>query len=86
MPALNMKHLHFSERCVQADVCGCAFEAWCSVKHSLVYQVVTWRYCGSVHVDKGKYSKFNHISHKCLHCSLLFKSAVPCVGVELVVP
>ena len=27
MPAPNVKHVHFSERSVQADIRGCAFEA-----------------------------------------------------------
>ena len=77
-----MSHVRFSERCVQAEACGCAFEACRSAKQKLVYQVVTCTFCGSVHVDKGKYKKFNHVSHKCFHCSLFFLTAVPCVGVE----
>ena len=43
-------------------------------------------FCNSIHVDKGKFVKFNHLKHKCFHCGLFFSSAVPCVGVELVVP
>ena len=35
-----------------------------------------------MHVDKGKYRKFNHVSHKCFHCGLFFLTTVPCVGVE----
>ena len=35
-----------------------------------------------MHVDKGKYKKFNRVSHKCFHCGLFFLTAVPCVGVE----
>ena len=57
----------FSERHVQAEACGCAFEACHSAKCKLVYQVVTCTFCGSVHVDKGKYKKFNHASHKSFH-------------------
>ena len=80
-----MKHTRFVERRVQAEACGCAFEACRSAKRKLVYQVVTCTFCGSVHVDKGKYKKFNHVSHKCFHCGLFFQSTVPCVGVEPVV-
>ena len=29
---------------------------------------------------------FNHLKHKCFHCSLFFSSIVNCVGVETVVP
>ena len=61
-PAPNVKHERFVEHRVQADVCGCAFEAR---KRALVYQVMTCQFCGSVHIDKGKFRKFNHISHKC---------------------
>ena len=50
-----------------------------------MYQVVTCTFCGSVHVDKGKYKKFNHVSHKCFHCGLFFQITVPCVGIEPVV-
>ena len=77
-----MKHTRFVERRVQAEACGCAFEACCSAKSKLVYQVVTCTFCGSVHVDKCKYKKFNHASHKCFHCGLFFLTAVPCVGVD----
>ena len=70
---------------MQAEACACAFEACCSAKQKLVYQVVICTFCGSVHVDKGKYKKFNHVSHKCFHCGLFFHSTVPCVGVEPVV-
>ena len=84
-PAPNVSHVHFSEHRVQAEACGCAFEACRSAKQKLVYQVVICTFCGSVHVDMGKYKKFNHASHKCFHCSLFFQSSVPCVGVEPVV-
>ena len=80
-----MKHTRFVERRVQAEACGCAFEACRSAKQELVYQVVTCTFCGSVHVYKGKYKTFNHIPHKCFHCGLFFRSSVPCVGVEPVV-
>ena len=80
-----MSHVRFSERLVQAEAYGCAFEACPSAKRKLVYQVVTCTFCVSVHVDKGKYRKFNHVSHKCFHCGLFFQSTVPCVGVEPVV-
>ena len=51
---------------MQANVCEIAFEApKHSVKHVFVYQIGTCQFCGSVHVDKGKDKKFNHISHKC---------------------
>ena len=43
-------------------------------------------FCNLIHVDKGKFTKFNHFKHKCFHCGLFFSSAVPCVGVEPVVP
>ena len=49
-------------------------------------QVVSCPFCNSIHVDKGKFAKFNHLKHKCFHCGLFFSSAVPCVGVEPVVP
>ena len=71
---------------MQAEACGCAFEACRSGKQKLVYQVVTCTFCGSVNVDKGKYKKFNHISHNYFHCGLFFRSSVPCVGVAQVVP
>ena len=80
-----MSHVRFSERRVQAEACGCAFEACRSAKQELVYQVVTCTFCGSMHVDKGKYGKFNHVFHKCFHCGLFFWSSMPCVGVEPVV-
>ena len=84
-PAPSVKHTRFVEYCVQAEACGCAFEVCRSAKQELVYQVVTCTFCGSVHVDKGKYKKFNQISHKCFHCGLFFQSTVPCVGIEPVV-
>ena len=62
----------FFERHVQAEACGCAFEACLSAKQKLVYQVVTCTFCGSVHVDKGKYKNLTHASHKCFHCGLFF--------------
>ena len=40
-PALNVKHVHFTEHHVQADVRGHAFEApKCIIEHALVYQIV----------------------------------------------
>ena len=84
-PALKVSHVHFFKCHVQVEACGCAFEACHRAKRKLVYQVVTCTFCGSVHVDKGKYRKFNHISHKCFHCGLFFQSTVPCVGIEPVV-
>ena len=76
--ALSVKHTHFVEHGVQAEACGCAFEAFRSAKRKLVYQVVICTFCGSLHVDKGKYKKFNHVSHKCFHCGLFFQSTMPC--------
>ena len=52
----------------------------------LVHQVVSCPFCNLIHVDKGKFAKFNHLKHECFHCGLFFSSAVPCVGVEPVVP
>ena len=43
-------------------------------------------FCKSIHVDKVKFAKFNHLKHKCFHCSLFFSSPMPCVGVEPAVP
>ena len=64
--APSVKHMRFPEHHVQADIYGRAFKApKCSIKHVLVYQVLTCQLCGSMHVDKGKYKKFNRISHKC---------------------
>ena len=39
-------------------------------------------FCGSVHVDSGRFALYNHARHKCMHCGLFFESEVPCVGIE----
>ena len=39
-------------------------------------------FCGSVHVDSGRFALYNHARRKCMHCRLFFKSEVPCVGIE----
>ena len=66
MPALKVKHVLFEQHHAQSDVCRRAFEASKPrVKHVMVYQVVTCQFCGFMHIDKGKYKLFNHISHKC---------------------
>ena len=49
-------------------------------------QVVSCPFCKSIHVDKGKFANFNHLKHKFFHSGLFFSSAMPCVGVEPVVP
>ena len=51
-----------------------------------MHQVVSCPFCKSIHVDKGKFTKFNHLKHKHSHCGLFFSSAMPCVGVKPVVP
>ena len=39
-------------------------------------------FCGSVHVDSGRFALYYHARHKCMHCGLFFESKVPCVGIE----
>ena len=39
-------------------------------------------FCGSVHVDSGRFALYNHARHKCMHSRLFFKNEVPCVGIE----
>ena len=84
-PAPSVKHTCFVEHRVQAEACDCAFEACRSAKQKLEYRIVTCTFCRSVHVDKGKYRKFNNVSHKCFHYGLFFQSTMPCVGIEPVV-
>ena len=51
-----------------------------------MHRVVTCPFHNLIHVDKGKFATFNHLKHKCFHCGLFFSSAVPCVGLEPVLP
>ena len=39
-------------------------------------------FCGSVHVDSGRFALYNHARHKYMYCELFFESEVPCVGIE----
>ena len=51
-----------------------------------MHQAVLCLLFKSIHVDKGKIAMFNHLKHKCFHCSVVFSGTIPCVGVELVSP
>ena len=51
-----------------------------------MHWVASYPFCNSIHVDKGKFAKFNHLKHKCFHCGLFFSSSMLCFGVEPVVP
>ena len=39
-------------------------------------------FCGSVHVDSGRFALYNHARRKCMQCRLFFENEVPCVGIE----
>ena len=39
-------------------------------------------FCGSVHIDSGRFALYNHARHKYMHCKLCFESEVTCVGIE----
>lgn len=47
-------------------------------------KVITHQKCGKKHLDKGRFSLFNHKRHLCEYCKEFFLDSEPSVGVESV--